>query len=130
MTAAADKIKYPNRFRKGRSGNYRGRPLTDIKVRQLARQCSSEAIEVLLSVATDLKASPKTKEMAARTLLGIAWGKSKRFADLGNIKMTVQQYIERLQFKKMGMSDAFIDRYVLMQESERNKVIATLRDEF
>ena len=48
-------------FRPGQSGNPTGRPKTDPTVRDLARQYTAEAIEVLVSILRDPNASKQVK---------------------------------------------------------------------
>ena len=70
-------------FVKGKSGNPGGRQkIVDKKmvsdIRELARSHSLEAIETLVSVMQDGKASPGARLTAANSLLDRAWGKPQQ----------------------------------------------------
>jgi hypothetical protein len=73
ITANA-KIKYPNRWRKGTSGNSNGRPKIDPNIRELAKTHTAAAIAKLFEVTTGSEYSPELQGHAACILLSKAWG--------------------------------------------------------
>jgi hypothetical protein len=62
-------------FERGRSGNPGGRPRLDQTVTELARAYGPRAIEVLVEVMNDEKASASARAMAADRVLDRAWGR-------------------------------------------------------
>jgi hypothetical protein len=63
-------------FEKGQSGNPSGRPKTNGRVRDLAREQTENAIATLVHVMEDKKAPPSARVSAAATILDRGWGKS------------------------------------------------------
>src|SRR5262245_16024710 len=66
-------------FPKGVSGNPSGRPKSDITVSELARVHGPRAIEVLVEVMNDPKATATARAMAADRILDRAYGKPPQF---------------------------------------------------
>jgi hypothetical protein len=62
-------------FQKGQSGNPGGRPKVVAKVRELARDHTSKAVETLVSIMTNTKAAPAARVSAANSLLDRGYGK-------------------------------------------------------
>jgi hypothetical protein len=62
------------RFLPGVSGNPGGRPKQARAVVELARQCTTEAIETLREIALDRQAQPMARVRACEALLTRAWG--------------------------------------------------------
>ncbi len=69
------KIKYPNRWQKGVSGNPKGRPKIDPDIRELAKTHTAAAIAKLFEVATGSEYSSELQGHAAIILLnkGCGW---------------------------------------------------------
>src|SRR5262245_3077986 len=63
------------RFQKGQSGNPSGRGKSDVTVGELARIHGPRAIEVLVEVMNDPKATATARAMAADRILDRAYGK-------------------------------------------------------
>ena len=63
------------KFKKGQSGNPGGRPKEIAEVRELAREQTEFAIETLVRIAGDKKATHAAQVSAASALLDRGWGK-------------------------------------------------------
>lgn len=63
-------------FEKGQSGNPGGRPKADIRVRELARAQTENAIATLVRVMEDGKAPPAARVAASSVILDRGWGKA------------------------------------------------------
>src|ERR1043165_1231565 len=73
---------------KGVSANPRGRPKADIDIRNLARQHTKEAFEVLLDVMRN-KEDDRVRMQAALALIERGWGKpEQRITHDGSIDLT------------------------------------------
>jgi hypothetical protein len=62
-------------FQPGQSGNPSGRPKQDVKLRDLARAHTSDAIATLVEVMKDVKAPPSARVSAANSVLDRGFGK-------------------------------------------------------
>src|SRR5262245_1456267 len=68
-------------FQKGQSGNPGGRPKEIAEVRELARQHMPAAIEALVSIMNNTKASDAARVSAANALLDRGYGKAPQHID-------------------------------------------------
>ena len=115
------KIKYPNRFKPGTSGNPAGRPKTNrnaLRAAAVARTKTEPAVIALFDIVLNPMSSQATKERAASTLLSIAWGRRRKIPEFDNLKMTPAEYAKRLQLQRLGFSNAGIDYFMGIQKSE------------
>ena len=62
-------------FEKGQSDNPGGRPKVVAEVKELAREHTSEAIETLVSIMTNIKSAPAARVSAANSILDRGYGK-------------------------------------------------------
>ena len=84
-------------YKKGQSGNPRGRPKRDAEVSELARVHTAEALETLASVMRNTKAPASARVSAASAIL-----------DRGHGKAPQHITTERLDI----MTDAELDRHI------------------
>src|SRR4051794_5913362 len=64
-------------WKKGQSGNPGGRPKAIVKVEELAREHTTEAIETLGEIMRDKQAPSSSRVAAASALLDRGWGKPR-----------------------------------------------------
>jgi hypothetical protein len=89
-----EQIKYPNRWAKGVSGNYRGRPKIDPKIRKLAEEKSEHAIYCLTRIIMCSSVPPDLQALASMFLLDLAFNSSKaRRHYLRKVEMTFDAYL-------------------------------------
>lgn len=69
------------RFVKGASGNSGGRPAVIVKVRELARQYTTDAIQTLVGIMKDPEGDTGPRVRAAEAILDRAWGKATQPLD-------------------------------------------------
>src|SRR5215468_10481360 len=78
-------------FQKGQSGNPGGRPKEIAEVKELARQHMPAAIEALVSIMNNSKASDAARVSAATALLDRGYGKPQQHIDA-----EIGSYVARL----------------------------------
>ena len=84
--------------KKGEVRNPRGRPKKDLDLAALAQQHAKAAIETLVSVMTDVGATPSARVSAAGEILDRGFGKAPQSIDM-NATMTLSSEFE--QFIRM-----------------------------
>lgn len=109
--------KYPNRWKKGVSGNPTGRKKTDVKVRELARQNTEAAIHALLEIVLDQKAKPRTRMSAAKIILDRAWERPRHFDD--SKKVSIKEYVNLVYAKAYGFSEELTVHLRRLDKNER-----------
>jgi hypothetical protein len=95
-------------WRPGQSGNLAGRPRVIEDVRDLARQCTQQAVGVLQSIMTDLKAPAAARVSAANALLDRGWGKPRQPIDASveAVPPEVQQQRQAMREKMIALMEA------------------------
>jgi hypothetical protein len=78
-------------FQKGQSGNPGGRPKEIAEVKELAREHMPAAIEALVSIMNNIKASDAARVSAATALLDRGYGKPQQHIDA-----EIGSYVARL----------------------------------
>ena len=78
-------------FQKGQSGNSGGRPKEIAEVKELARQHMPAAIDALVSIMSNTKASDAARVSAATALLDRGYGKPQQHIDA-----EIGSYVARL----------------------------------
>jgi hypothetical protein len=71
-------------FRPGQSGNPSGRPKSDKTIQDLAKSHTLTALEVLVQIATDVKAPAAVRVQAASAVLDRGWGKPVQYSESNN----------------------------------------------
>ena len=99
-----------HRFRKGQSGNPGGRPRVMGDIQELARSHAAEAIETLVEIMLNKKASPSSRALAAIALLDRAYGKPKVEVDVTHgrraSEMSDDEIAERIAAIRAGRARA------------------------
>jgi hypothetical protein len=66
---------HPGLFKKGQSGNPGGRPKSEGEVRELARKYTTEAVETLVAIMRNEKATDSARALAANSILDRGHGR-------------------------------------------------------
>ena len=92
-------------WRPGQSGNPHGRPKIIAEVRDLARQYTADAMDVLTGIMNDPKAPSAARVSAASAVLDRGWGKPGQAidADVNVVPPDVQRRREATRDRVMAM---------------------------
>jgi hypothetical protein len=91
--SAGENIRYPNRWPKGVSGNYRGRPKVDPRIRRMARANIEAAVIALTELSIDSKANDKVRFLAGVAIFEAAMRTNLLSRFMKNTGMSVARYL-------------------------------------
>ncbi len=83
-------------FKKGRSGNPGGRPKAEVKLRELARENTLEAVETLLHIMRSETASAPARVSAANSILERGYGKAPLVIDATVTRLSEEERHARI----------------------------------
>lgn len=81
-------------FKPGQSGNPSGRPKSDATIKELAKSHTQEAIETLVEIASNKKASANARVSAATALLDRGWGRPHQYVESVSIGLSYTDFLE------------------------------------
>lgn len=92
--------KYPNRFKPGQSGNPGGRPkrtAAELKAVQKMKKLTPEAVDVVVGILRNEKASLYARLQAAEIIFNRAMGRPETYLKVDNAEQSVEASVARLQ---------------------------------
>ena len=92
--------KYPNRFKPGQSGNPGGRPkrtAAELKAVQKMKKLTPEAVDVVVGILRNDKASLYARLQAAEIIFNRAMGRPETYLKVDNAEQSVEASVARLQ---------------------------------
>ena len=92
--------RYPNRFKPGQSGNPGGRPkrtAAELKAVQKMKKLTPEAVDVVVSILRNEKASLYARLQAAEIIFNRAMGRPETYLKVDNAEQSVAASVARLQ---------------------------------
>ena len=105
-----EKSKHAGMFPIGVSGNPTGRPKSDIKIRDLAREHTPAALNTLVEIMKNPNAKESSRVQAASAILDRAYGKPPQSIENINIDatQTYREFLEQLA-KEEALENGVID---------------------
>lgn len=94
------KERYPNRFKQGQSGNPGGRPkktAAELKAVEKMKKLTPEAVDVVVSILKNEKASFYARLQAAEIIFNRAMGRPETYLKVDNAEQSVEASVARLQ---------------------------------
>jgi hypothetical protein len=107
-------------FKPGQSGNPSGRPKEDKTIRDLARAHTADAIETLISIAKNPKASDSARVQASTALLDRAWGKPTQYNENHNTGESYADFILKIAYAE---EEEIFDIDVAENKSEMDELL-------
>jgi hypothetical protein len=96
-----------NGFKPGQSGNPGGRPAILKEVQELARNCTTEAVETLREIMRNKKAPAQARVAASSAMLDRGWGKPLQAVDLNHgTKDPVSEILDEVNGRTRGLPSA------------------------
>lgn len=92
--------KYPNRFKPGQSGNPGGRPkrtAAELKAVQKMKKLTPEAVDVVVGILRNEKASLYARLQAAEIIFNRAMGRPETYLKVDNAEQSAEASVARLQ---------------------------------
>ena len=92
--------KYPNRYRPGQSGNPGGRPkktAAELKAVEKMKKLTPEAVDVVVAILRNPKASFYARLQAAEIIFNRAMGRPETYLKVDQAEQSVQASVARLQ---------------------------------
>ncbi len=100
LTDDPAKEKYPNRFKPGQSGNPGGRPkktAAELKAVAKLKKLTPEAVEVVIGILKNEKASFYARLQAAEIIFNRAMGRPETYLRVDQAEQSVEASVARLQ---------------------------------
>ncbi|MDX2105764.1 MAG: DUF5681 domain-containing protein [Candidatus Melainabacteria bacterium] len=121
MTEKKEKKNHAGMFKPGQSGNPSGRPKESYRISDLAKEHTEKALECLVEIMTNPRASSSARVHAACAVLDRAWGKPPQFVQNENVNLTYQDLINEIREREERYQNVLVD--FTSESSPQNLVI-------